>query len=77
MIRAAVALGLRSFGESRLQEAQAKQGALGDLEPLDWHFIGRLQANKARGCCAISARSIPSTAWSWPSAWGASPPKRA
>ena len=48
-IRQAVALGQRSFGESRLQEAMAKQAELGDLEPLDWHFIGRLQANKARG----------------------------
>lgn len=48
-IRAAVAAGQRSFGESRLQEAVAKQAALVDLEPLDWHFIGRLQANKARG----------------------------
>jgi pyridoxal phosphate enzyme (YggS family) len=48
-IRRAVALGVGSFGESRLQEAVAKQAALADLEPLDWHFIGRLQANKARG----------------------------
>jgi pyridoxal phosphate enzyme (YggS family) len=48
-IRQAVDLGQRSFAESRLQEAQAKQGELADLEPLDWHFIGRLQANKARG----------------------------
>ncbi len=48
-IRAAAALGQRSFAESRLQEAVAKQADLADLEPLDWHFIGRLQANKARG----------------------------
>lgn len=48
-IRAAVAAGQRSFAESRLQEAIAKQAELADLEPLDWHFIGRLQANKARG----------------------------
>jgi len=48
-IRAAVAAGQRSFGESRLQEAVAKQAQLQDLGPLDWHFIGRLQANKARG----------------------------
>jgi uncharacterized pyridoxal phosphate-containing UPF0001 family protein len=47
-IRAAVCLGQRSFGESRLQEATAKQAQLSDLEPLDWHFIGRLQANKVR-----------------------------
>jgi hypothetical protein len=49
LLRQAVAAGQRSFGESRLQEAVAKQAELGELEPLDWHFIGRLQANKARG----------------------------
>ena len=48
-IREAVAAGQRSFAESRLQEALAKQEQLADLKPLDWHFIGRLQANKARG----------------------------
>ncbi|MFM7086409.1 MAG: YggS family pyridoxal phosphate-dependent enzyme [Cyanobium sp.] len=48
-IRSAVAAGQRSFAESRLQEAILKQEALQDLGPLDWHFIGRLQANKARG----------------------------
>jgi pyridoxal phosphate enzyme (YggS family) len=47
-IRAAAQLGQRSFGESRLQEATAKQQELADGPPLDWHFIGRLQANKAR-----------------------------
>jgi pyridoxal phosphate enzyme (YggS family) len=48
LIREAAALGQRSFGESRVQEAIAKQEELADLPPLDWHFIGRLQANKAR-----------------------------
>ncbi len=48
LVRHAAALGQRSFGESRLQEAIAKQEALADLPDLDWHFIGRLQANKAR-----------------------------
>jgi pyridoxal phosphate enzyme (YggS family) len=47
-IRQAAALGQRSFGESRLQEALHKQAELADLGPLDWHFIGRLQANKVR-----------------------------
>ncbi len=47
-MRCLVALGQRSFGESRLQEASLKQQELADLGPLDWHFIGRLQANKAR-----------------------------
>jgi PLP dependent protein len=47
-IRELAALGQRSFGESRLQEASAKQVELVDLPGLDWHFIGRLQANKVR-----------------------------
>lgn len=49
LIRRLAALGQRSFAESRLQEAIAKQEALADIPDLDWHFIGRLQANKARG----------------------------
>ena len=47
-IRALAQAGQRSFGESRLQEATAKQQELADLVDLDWHFIGRLQANKVR-----------------------------
>jgi len=47
-IRALAAAGQRSFAESRLQEAAAKQADLADLADLDWHFIGRLQANKVR-----------------------------
>lgn len=47
-IRALAAAGQRSFAESRLQEAAAKQQELADLPDLDWHFIGRLQANKVR-----------------------------
>ncbi|MFM2080252.1 MAG: hypothetical protein RLZZ589_1627 [Cyanobacteriota bacterium] len=48
-IRSLAAAGQRSFAESRLQEAAAKQQELADLPDLDWHFIGRLQANKVRG----------------------------
>lgn len=45
-IRAAYDLGLRHFGESRWQEAEPKLDALpGDIV---WHFIGKLQSNKAR-----------------------------
>jgi pyridoxal phosphate enzyme (YggS family) len=47
-IRELAGLGQRSFGESRLQEAAPKQDELVDLQGLDWHFIGRLQANKVR-----------------------------
>ncbi len=38
--------GVRSFGESRIPELSEKASQLpGDIE---WHFIGRLQSNKAR-----------------------------
>ncbi len=38
--------GCREFGESRIQELEVKSAALpGDIV---WHFIGQLQANKAR-----------------------------
>ena len=47
-IRELAELGQCSFGESRLQEAIAKQAELADWPALDWHFIGRLQANKVR-----------------------------
>ncbi|MFZ1573934.1 MAG: YggS family pyridoxal phosphate-dependent enzyme [Chromatiaceae bacterium] len=46
-IRDAHATGQRAFGENYLQEALAKMADLADL-PLEWHFIGQIQANKAR-----------------------------
>jgi pyridoxal phosphate enzyme (YggS family) len=39
-------LGHRVFGESRLQEAIPKLELLPD--DIDWHFIGKLQSNKAK-----------------------------
>jgi pyridoxal phosphate enzyme (YggS family) len=47
-IRAAYAAGQRAFGENYAQELTEKAAALADLEGIDWHFIGRLQRNKAR-----------------------------
>jgi pyridoxal phosphate enzyme (YggS family) len=46
-IREAHAAGCRHFGESYVQEVTAKLAELGDLEAT-WHFIGRLQTNKAK-----------------------------
>lgn len=46
-VRAAAAAGLGAVGENRVQEALAKQDALGDLA-LEWHLVGTLQRNKAR-----------------------------
>lgn len=47
-IRAAYDRGIRHFGESRVQEAIAKQAELSDLPDITWHLIGSLQTNKAR-----------------------------
>lgn len=47
-VRAAYDCGLRDFGESRVQEAEAKQEALADLPDITWHAIGHIQSNKAR-----------------------------
>lgn len=47
-MREAYAAGIRDFGENRLQEASLKQEQLKDLPDICWHFIGHLQANKAK-----------------------------
>ncbi|HEX5057463.1 MAG TPA: YggS family pyridoxal phosphate-dependent enzyme [Gammaproteobacteria bacterium] len=39
-------LGQRDFGENYLQEALPKIQALAGLSGVQWHFIGRIQANK-------------------------------
>lgn len=46
-IRQAYEAGLRHFGENRVQEAEAKRSALGDLA-VTWHLVGHLQTNKAK-----------------------------
>ncbi|MDJ0702037.1 MAG: YggS family pyridoxal phosphate-dependent enzyme [Leptolyngbyaceae cyanobacterium MO_188.B28] len=47
-VRAAYMAGVRDFGESRIQEAIAKQAELADLTDITWHFIGHLQTNKVQ-----------------------------
>ncbi len=44
-VREAAALGLRAFGENRVQEAREKVAAVPDVS---WHLIGSLQRNKAK-----------------------------
>ncbi|APB33398.1 alanine racemase domain-containing protein [Gloeomargarita lithophora Alchichica-D10] len=53
VIRQAYALGLRDFGENRVQEAQVKAQALADLPDITWHLIGHLQSNKARAALQL------------------------
>jgi pyridoxal phosphate enzyme (YggS family) len=49
-VREAFAAGVRTFGENRVQEAEAKALTLADLREagLLWHLVGHLQENKAR-----------------------------
>jgi pyridoxal phosphate enzyme (YggS family) len=46
-IRRAYEVGLRIFGENRVQEAQEKRAALTMLKEAHWELIGHLQSNKA------------------------------
>lgn len=48
--RAALAAGLRTLGESRVQEAREKVRALPGAE---WHLVGSLQRNKAKEAVAL------------------------
>jgi pyridoxal phosphate enzyme (YggS family) len=44
-IRAAFELGVRHFGENRVQEWEGKRNVLQDLQA-EWHLVGHLQSNK-------------------------------
>ena len=47
-IKTLQSLGQNDFGESKFQEAFEKQSILKELNPITWHFIGRIQSNKIR-----------------------------
>jgi PLP dependent protein len=47
LLREAYGVGIRVFGESRVQEFSGKALMLADLKDVDWHMIGHLQTNKA------------------------------
>ncbi len=51
-VRAALAAGLHSIGENRVQELDRKVGEVG-REAADWHLIGHLQRNKAKRALAL------------------------
>lgn len=51
-IREAAGAGLRTFGESRVQEALEKARGLQGLG-IEWHMIGHLQKNKAKAAVEI------------------------
>jgi len=47
LIRHAIAAGVRSFGENKVQEAEGKIAEVG-RDAAEWHLIGHLQSNKVR-----------------------------
>ncbi|MFL2859793.1 MAG: YggS family pyridoxal phosphate-dependent enzyme [Pontiellaceae bacterium] len=51
MVDSFVSLGLRNFGENKVQEAQLKVPACS--QQIDWHLIGHLQSNKAKVAAKI------------------------
>ncbi|MBT2118694.1 YggS family pyridoxal phosphate-dependent enzyme [Dyella sp. LX-66] len=53
-IRAATGLGLRRFGENKVQEIREKAGPLADCA-IDWVVIGHLQTNKAKDVARLAA----------------------
>jgi PLP dependent protein len=53
VVQEALAAGLKSVGENKVQEAKAKREAL-DGDPATWHLLGHLQGNKAK----IAARTF-------------------
>ena len=54
VIREAVALGLRRFGENKAQEIRDKAGPLADCG-LEWVMIGHLQTNKAKDVARLAS----------------------
>jgi pyridoxal phosphate enzyme (YggS family) len=54
VVRAAMALGLRRFGENKVQEIRDKAAALGD-GAVEWVVIGHLQTNKAHDVARLAS----------------------
>ena len=53
-IREAMACGIKVFGENKVQEIRDKTAEI--TEPLSWHMIGHLQANKVKYLPGVGVR---------------------
>jgi hypothetical protein len=55
VLQAAFGLGLRTFGENRVQEALAKTALLPPevVQGIEWHLIGPLQSNKVKAALEL------------------------
>lgn len=54
VVREAAGMGLRRFGENKVQEIQVKAAEL-SAEALDWVVIGHLQTNKAKAVARLAS----------------------
>lgn len=54
VVRAALTLGLRRFGENKVQEIREKSAALAG-EAIEWVVIGHLQTNKAKDVARLAS----------------------
>ena len=54
VVRAAMALGLKRFGENKVQEIRSKAEALSGVD-IDWVVIGHLQTNKAKDVARLAS----------------------
>lgn len=52
-IRILYSLGIRDFGENRVEQAEVKTDNLSDLDDINWHMIGHIQSRKARDVCEL------------------------
>lgn len=53
-IRTLHSMGLRDFAENYAQELWTKAEELKDLKDINWHFIGRIQSNKAKKIAEVA-----------------------
>ncbi|HLU18879.1 MAG TPA: YggS family pyridoxal phosphate-dependent enzyme [Pusillimonas sp.] len=63
VLREAAGLGVRRFGESRMQEIRQKDADLADLHP-QWVLIGHLQTNKAKDAARLVTEVQSLDRWS-------------
>jgi hypothetical protein len=54
VVRAAMALGMKRFGENKVQEIRSKAEALAD-SAIEWVVIGHLQTNKAKDVARLAS----------------------
>lgn len=57
-VRALYALGVRDFGENKVQALEARMARLAELGDVRWHLIGPLQTNKARDVAELARRGL-------------------